>query len=833
MSQTLPSSSASAAAPAATREKKKVRVGRIEADANELAILVNFQVETTTFDANDRKIDCKVKEGHKTISLVRELDEYTDISALAKKLVASSRFLDSSKLNSIEDVIYVLQRRISQRSSQQQNKQPPSSSQQQQYRNSVDYNSQNVDGSDVSINNLSEYMEALYSVDIKEKTVGSAKIALLSKQPAALELLATNESLMNLLSRELREEGKKSYDYLMNLLYVFYAMAHFSQFHPIITQHKVGAVVMSMVELEMKRWSVRDKDAERKEIAPLQNTLLTIAFSILLNLAEDIAIERKMRNKNLVFYLCSVLQRTYLSAELLTVTLTFLKKLSIFAENKDEMREHEVAQRLSALFGTAKKALNEVSMDRLIRLMINLSFDPSFRTQFLDGGVVPRLVALLQKSQHLQIVLRLLYQFTLDENCRSMFLYSDGLSAVMDLLLNYPEVDPQSGDWLHMNRELVALTVNLASNVRNAEAMSGFPVPMHVQQNYQNASGRSTAVTGLDVMVQRSLRTQDPLLMKAVRNFSMHDSVKKRLAMYAHDFGACVAQFANADIDEASDFLVEVLGTLANLNLQSIDFSGMIVRYHLIEFMTKNLVPGYAEDDVVLEIVILIGTMMHDEKCADLVSKSALVHSLCDLLVDKQEDDEMVLQISYVFFALVTKPIARSALLRHPHIIPYLVELLYDSNEEIRKMTDQTLDVILETNDEWAAIVRQKKFDYYNSTWQESIDGEEVHDMDSYQSSYAAESHLLAMQGRMGGSIVRPSSKGSGNLAAPPASNGSAIPSRYRSEDFKSNDDFDNWHISDQDVYSPGFYGNNASRHDDDDLDMDDSRSDGLDGSDG
>ena len=51
-------------------------------------------------------------------------------------------------------------------------------------------------------------------------------------------------------------------------------------------------------------------------------------------------VEQKMRNKGLVSQLASLLDRT--NQELLILVVSFLKKLSIFVENKDEMvRERE------------------------------------------------------------------------------------------------------------------------------------------------------------------------------------------------------------------------------------------------------------------------------------------------------------------------------------------------------------------------------------------------------------------------------------------------------------------------------------------------------------
>jgi hypothetical protein len=62
---------------------------------------------------------------------------------------------------------------------------------------------------------------------------------------------------------------------------------------------------------------------------------LKVAFYLLLNLAEDIKVEIKMVNKKIVELLIKTLERT--NPELLILVVSFLKKLSIFIENKSSI----------------------------------------------------------------------------------------------------------------------------------------------------------------------------------------------------------------------------------------------------------------------------------------------------------------------------------------------------------------------------------------------------------------------------------------------------------------------------------------------------------------
>lgn len=51
-----------------------------------------------------------------------------------------------------------------------------------------------------------------------------------------------------------------------------------------------------------------------------------------------------------------------------------------------------------------------------------------------------------------------------------------------------------------------------------------------------------------------------------------------------------------------------------------------------------------------LEVIMLCGTVCNDDTCAKLLADAGIIQSLIDLLNAKQEDDEIVCQIIYVFY---------------------------------------------------------------------------------------------------------------------------------------------------------------------------------------
>jgi len=62
---------------------------------------------------------------------------------------------------------------------------------------------------------------------------------------------------------------------------------------------------------------------------------LPVSYYLLLNLSEDLKVELKMRNKGIAKMLVKTLDRD--NIELLILVISFLKKLSIFVENKNDL----------------------------------------------------------------------------------------------------------------------------------------------------------------------------------------------------------------------------------------------------------------------------------------------------------------------------------------------------------------------------------------------------------------------------------------------------------------------------------------------------------------
>lgn len=181
------------------------------------------------------------------------------------------------------------------------------------------------------------------------------------------------------------------------------------------------------------------------------------------------------------------------------------------------------------------------------------------------------------------------------------------------------------------------------------------------------------------------------------------------------------------------DFLLECIGVLGNMVLPELDYSMLLQSHNLIPWIRKTLVPGgRAKDDMVLDTVVFLGTCATDELCSMLLCKSEVILSLIELLKAKQEDDEMVLQIIYVFQQVLSNESTRNYIIRDTESPAYLIDLMHDKNIEIRKVCDYCLDIIAMSDPNWASRIKLEKFRNHNSQWLSMVETQEADDLQDY-----------------------------------------------------------------------------------------------------
>ena len=375
--------------------KRKVKAGRLDVHPTEKALVVNYELEATILGELGDPMLGDRKECQKIIRL-KSLNEHTDITALAKEVINKCKLIHPSKVPEVEQLLYYLQNRKDRNSNggsggssgisggannaDSENDDPEHALRVQSaslHRYSPVEGLKDLEDKQemANINYLEDYIELLYE-EVASKVKGSNSILQLARNPDNLEELSQNETLLGALSRVLREDWKVSIDLSTNIIYVFFCFSTFSQFHPIIAHYKVGSLVMDIVEYEISRYRQFRSDEKRRKakadavessdygdakeegdknvagasqmngasknekrfnaFVNKQEQALRVSIYLLLNLAEKGDVEEKMKRKGVVKSLVALLERK--NTELMILVISFLKKLSCFASNKQEMK---------------------------------------------------------------------------------------------------------------------------------------------------------------------------------------------------------------------------------------------------------------------------------------------------------------------------------------------------------------------------------------------------------------------------------------------------------------------------------------------------------------
>uniref|UniRef100_A0A673ZKL7 Kinesin-associated protein 3a n=1 Tax=Salmo trutta TaxID=8032 RepID=A0A673ZKL7_SALTR len=672
--------------------KRKVKRGSLDVHPTEKALVVQYEVEATILGEMGDPMVGERKECQKIIRL-KSLNANTDIATLARRVVEECRLIHPSELPEVEQLLFYLQNR---KKLQLQKHSP---------RDLTPFEGME----EANINSIDDYVELLYE-DIPEKVRGATLILHLARNPDNLEELLQNETALGALARVLREDWKQSVDMATTIIYVFFCFSSFSQFHGLVTHYKIGALCMNITEHELKRYDLWQDELQKKKKDPdnqnvkkehekalkkyqgllsKQEQLLQVALYLLLNLAEDTRTELKMRNKNIVHMLVKTLDRE--DEELLVLVVSFLKKLSIFLENKNDMAETYAVEKLARLLACDHENL----LNTTLRLLLNLSFDTGLRSQMVQAGLIPKLSSLLADEKQGQLCMCILYHISVDDRFKSMFAYTDCIPQLMKMLFECGES--------HMDPELISFCINLAANKRNAQLI---------------CEGN-----GLKMLMKRGLKLKDVLIMKMIRNLSQHDGPTKNLFIdYVGDLAAQIGA------EEREEYVIECLGTLANLTIPDLDWELVLKEYNLVPYLKDHLNPGSAEDDLILEVVIMIGTVSMDDSCAATMAKSGIIPALIELLNAQQEDDEFVCQIVYVFYQMVFHQATRDVIIKDTQAPAYLIDLMHDKNAEIRKVCNSTLDIIAEYDKECERKIQSEKFRWHNAQWLEMVENRAMGD---------------------------------------------------------------------------------------------------------
>lgn len=333
-----------------------------------------------------------------------------------------------------------------------------------------------------STQNFDSWIESLYEDKIEEKCKGARSILMMCQKPIMMNAMLKHESFLGVVSRTLRDEGKKSLELTIYLLGTMYAFSNYHEFQGCLIENKIGNTCLKLLDYQIRRAELLKQDSAKKaennstkqaliskqdesldqkkqqSIARKQDKVFLLSVQILLNLSHDYLIQKKMVKLKLVSYLVKLLDRNNIF--LIIASLSFLKNLSLINENKDEMKVCNIVLKLKRFLQINHPYTRTITL----KLIYNLAFDKEFRAQLDKNGYLNIFVELLKQSPFRGLTIKILYLLSQDEKIRSTFSYTDAIPIIYQLLINFPEKI--------VAKELVSLAINLMCNPRNAGQIS-------------------------------------------------------------------------------------------------------------------------------------------------------------------------------------------------------------------------------------------------------------------------------------------------------------------------------------------------------------------------
>jgi len=588
---------------------------------------------------------------------------------------------------------------------------------------------------------VDDYADELYEENMEAKAYGARRLLRLCIEVHSLEEIWEHVTLLGVLSRELRENSKRSHELAVAIVGIFVCLAHFSQFHPVLSQHQCGDATLRVVEYEGKRVKALQKELElaqgrlaarssqatdeerrrmeREEgryqaIIDRQDRLLVLCVHVLRDLAENTAVERRFVGQRICHLLVPLLSRQ--SDALLLGVLGLLHKISVFEQNKDHMvHSMDAICRLADLVGHPSGDIALLA----VRLCYNLSFDRAGREALAkQTSLLGRLVSIFQFHHLRPVSLKLLYHLSMDVPLRVLIAskYPNCVGLALALVVR--------GKERQLARDAVALCVNLSADEGCASIMLDDALfPMLVHRGTQNS---------------------DPLLLKVVRHVASHRNIRSKMLrvlreepngeggagrrdrwLYELTRLAC----RNSDSPEG---LVEALGILSNLDCASPEVPWVeLLGLGLLDLMHRLLMVGFSEDDVLLECIGLASVLALDSECAPLLAASKVPVLVPLLLSEKQADDDLLMQLLHAVHCLLLQEETAEVVLGITDAPDQILDMLHDASQQppdanaqaIKNAADAVLDLVLyyEERDgrtqRWTEAIRKYRFEAHNVEW--------------------------------------------------------------------------------------------------------------------
>jgi hypothetical protein len=549
----------------------------------------------------------------------------------------------------------------------------------------------------VNIEQIEKYVDLLYEQP-DEKIKGARYLLYLIQSPNNMYIICEEqEKLLDVISRTLRDEHKKILELSIYLIYFFYAFSQYQIFHPLLLQRSVGELCMGIIDYNLLKYDYRKDELlhlstsnklTQKEyqvalekflfLVRKQDRLLTKAFQILHRLAEDPKVEVKMVKKGIVNLLLKNMDR--ININLLLEVLLFLKKLSIIQINKDAMIKGKIFEKMMKVFEIRHPYIWAINL----QIFFNLSFDHDFRMEVISKPeAFYQLTSFFKLTDFRSNILRIFYNFSLEEKALPLFYNSETIFIIYELLDKFPEKI--------IGAELAALTLNLIAYPPNAQKLA--------------ENGR------VKNLIERVLKNSDFELMKIIRtiieNCNNDKSINKIYNKYVEDHFMPIL----TSKQETNEYLIETIYILSYIDT---DWAPKLDKFNLIEFFEKNLkTQNY--DEFLLAVISFFGNIATDKGCSNKIANSKIIPLLNQILVRKMDSLNIVFSIILSLYQMLPWKDTRELIVKNEELIKIVLNCLKCPNEQINFISMRFLEIVQIFEKQWSEKIKKEKFRLYNN----------------------------------------------------------------------------------------------------------------------
>jgi hypothetical protein len=587
---------------------------------------------------------------------VKSIDNDTDISRLARKVMKQCKHIPSQWIYQVEEALTAIKDR-----------------------DDIDHHRdihKFTDPSEVVVNKLDKLLDLLYG-STDDKIDASLEILQISYDIADLEIIADHNQLIAALARIYSDQSIYSPQLTFNISKVFLSLSNYEEFHHILMKYQVGSTMMTITEREIGRCITGDRSCRQgnEGDVTLKNDngpsycIIQICISALMRFSDNPEVLCKMMKKGLVDILSEAILNVDLPLHPKKSVLSMLHKASIFGETAQISGNTE--NLLIEKLVTSLDDSNDIIIHSVLLVLYNLSFSRECRHKMIKSGLPSSLATVFRNP----LSISLLYQISFDREQRSNILNNELLEVILSAL------DSVKADAsLHLRAALVNFTCDpvwaeaLISRMDSllGKVTRGDILIAKIVRNIAHWTfciQCNIAFSG-DLHNLESMSREPNQFIELGHDESdeeLHDPYRKyeeKKFWSEQNFNEICTIIQDNLEKDAGPFLLEMVGTLNRLTC--VDLPPSNKRKQTTYFVTlirKILALDASHIDIKLEAIILCSKLCEDNTSAYLIAESHIIHDLVLLWEQCDHDHEIHIQILHLSSILLQFEETRNTLL--------------------------------------------------------------------------------------------------------------------------------------------------------------------------